>query len=64
MLNLLGCNKDNFLKLIKKMNYEVSEKNNEHYFKYNPTKKSSKKFNKKSEAINNPFEILKGINFN
>ena len=22
MLNLLGCNKDNFLKLIKKMNYK------------------------------------------
>ena len=27
MLNLLGCNKDNFKKLIKKMNYKIIEKN-------------------------------------
>ena len=26
MLNLLGCNKENFVKLIKKMNYKTYEK--------------------------------------
>ena len=26
MLNLLGCNKENFIKLIKKMNYKTYEK--------------------------------------
>ena len=26
MLNLLGCNKENFIKLIQKMNYKISEK--------------------------------------
>ena len=35
MLNLLGCNKENFKKLLKSMNYIVLEKNDETYFKYN-----------------------------
>ena len=64
MLNLLGCNKDNFLKLIQEMGYKTSEKNNEYYFKYKPNKKMNKNFNKKIQAINNPFEVLKNINFN
>ena len=34
MLNLLGCSKNNFIKLIQKMNYKTSEENNEFYFKY------------------------------
>ena len=38
MLNLLGCNKENFKKLIKKMGYKFSEKDNEVYFKYQPQK--------------------------
>ena len=63
MLNLLGCNKDNFLSLIKKMNYKTFEKENEFYFKYSPAKKSVKTFVKKSEPNNNPFGILKTINF-
>ena len=42
MLNLLGCNKDNFLKLIKKMNYKYFEKDKEIYFKYTPQNKSKK----------------------
>jgi ATP-dependent RNA helicase SUPV3L1/SUV3 len=61
MLNLLGCNKDNFKNLIKKMDYKVKEKNNELFFKYSPQKKTKKSFNKK--AINeNPFGILKNLN--
>ena len=63
MLNLLGCNKDNFIKLIKKMNYKTIEKDKEFYFKYMPAKKSDKKYHKKTEIINNPFGVLKNINF-
>ena len=42
MLNLLGCNKENFKKLLKNMNYKVFEKNNDIFFKYNPKKKKKK----------------------
>ena len=43
MLNLLGCNKENFLKLIKKMNYNVSLENDKYFFKYNPIRRINKK---------------------
>ena len=43
MLNLLGCNKDNFKKLIQKMNYKIKEKNEEIFFIYMPQKKIQKK---------------------
>ena len=33
MLNLLGCNKENFIKLVKKMNYKSTEKENKVYFR-------------------------------
>ena len=62
MLNLLGCNKDNFKKLLKIMGYKVFEKNNDIFFKYNPrksSKKVSKKFIKES-----PFKVLKNLNLN
>ena len=32
MLNLLGCSKDNFKKLLKNMNYKIIEKDNEIFF--------------------------------
>ena len=35
MLNLLGCSKENFVKLIEKMNYKSSSDDQEVYFKYN-----------------------------
>ena len=63
MLNLLGCNKENFKKLLKNMNYKVFEKDEDIFFKYNPIKKSNKKF-EKNKARNNPFIVLKNINFN
>ena len=63
MLNLLGCNKDNFLKLIQGMSYKTYEKENEFYFKYFPTKRSVKTFIKKKEPNNNPFGVLKSISF-
>ena len=63
MLNLLGCSKNNFLKLIQKMNYKTFEENNEFYFKYAPIKGKIKKFINKSQETDNPFNILKNINF-
>ncbi len=61
MLNLLGCNKENFLYLIKKMNYKTFERDNNTYFKYTP-KKINK--NNKSKNVNkdNPFNILNELN--
>ena len=63
MLNLLGCNKDNFKKLIRRMNYKVIEKNEDVFFKYKPQKKLKKTFNKKINK-ENPFGILKTLNLN
>ena len=64
MLNLLGCNKDNFKKLIQKMNYKAYDKNNEIYFQYSPKKEKVKKIFKKTNASDSPFKVLKNINFN
>ena len=63
MLNLLGCSKDNFKKLITKMNYKTVEKNNDLYFKYTP-KKNFKKSSNKKQIKENPFGILKNLNLN
>ena len=63
MLNLLGCNKDNFLKLIQKMNYKTYIKNDESYFKYMPTRQKNKRFISKSQVTDNPFNVLKNISF-
>jgi len=61
MLNLLGCSKEKFKKLLIKMNYKVSEKDEEIYFKYNPVKKF-KKNKLKEESKESPFKILKNLN--
>jgi ATP-dependent RNA helicase SUPV3L1/SUV3 len=61
MLNLLGCSKDNFKKLLKKMNYKIFDKDDETYFKYNPIKKFKKDPIKKISS-ENPFKILKNLN--
>ena len=63
MLNLLGCSKDNFKKLLQKMNYKIFEKENETFFKYSPTKKF-KKIATKKISNENPFKILKNLNLN
>ncbi len=62
MLNLLGCSKENFKKLIQKMNYKTYEKNDHIYFKYNP-KKQIKKNIRKAQPSNSPFKVLKNLNF-
>ena len=61
MLNLLGCSKDNFKKLIQKMNYKVIEKNEDFFFKYTPQKKLKKSFDKKT-IKENAFGVLKNLN--
>ena len=63
MLNLLGCSKENFTKLIKKMNYKCFEKNNKLYFKYFPLKNKMLKRDKQYKKNYSPFNILKEINF-
>ena len=63
MLNLLGCSKDSFIKLIQKMNYKTFEKNDETYFKYTPIKKFKKNYKFKSNNKDNPFSVLKQMSF-
>ena len=63
MLNLLGCSKENFKKLLENMNYRVTEKNNEVFFKYAPKKNKNKVFEKKTKK-ESPFGVLKNISFN
>ena len=64
MLNLLGCTKENFLKLIKKMDYSFYQKNEDTYFKYNPIKNFKKSFSSKTKTKENPFSVLKNIKLN
>ncbi len=62
MLNLLGCSKENFNKLLKKMDYKIYEKEKEIFLKYVPSKKKGfKKYDKKNN-LNNPFNILNQLN--
>ena len=60
MLNLLGCNKDNFKQLLRIMNYKVLEKDNQVFFKYMPKKKI--KVTDRKNIKENPFKILKNLN--
>ena len=60
MLNLLGCSKNNFKKLLKNMGYKIFEKENDIFFKYNP-RKNFKKTEKKA-LKENPFGVLKNLN--
>jgi ATP-dependent RNA helicase SUPV3L1/SUV3 len=61
MLNLLGCSKDNFKKLIRNMNYKIIEKDQDTFFKYIPQKNNKKSF-KKTVNKENPFGVLKNLN--
>ena len=58
MLNLLGCNKENFIKLIQKMNYKTYEKENNIYFKYFLNKRIIRKKEIKKDMTDNPFKVL------
>ena len=61
MMNLLGCSKDNFKKLLQKMGYKVFDKEQETFFKYSPIKQF-KKVSSKIVEKENPFKILKNLN--
>ena len=63
MLNLLGCSKENFSKLIQKMNYKTFEKNKDLFFRYMPTKQKIKRYIEKNKTKDNPFNVLKNISF-
>ena len=60
MLNLLGCNKEGFISLLKQMNYKIFEKEKEIFFKYVPMKKNKSK--DKSNFIDSPFKKLEQLN--
>ena len=67
MINLLGCSKDNFIKLLKLMNYKVEkgEKENEIHFRYMPKNTiNKKKLLKKYKKNDNPFNLLTNVNYN
>jgi ATP-dependent RNA helicase SUPV3L1/SUV3 len=67
MINLLGCNKDNFIKLLELMNYKTKkgEKENEIHFRYMQKKtRSNKKIFKKNKKNNSPFRDLTNVNYN
>ncbi len=59
MLNLLGCNKENFKKFIQKMNYKISEKEGNINLKYIPKKIKKER---KKDITDNPFEVLTQLN--
>jgi ATP-dependent RNA helicase SUPV3L1/SUV3 len=67
MINLLGCSKDNFIKLLKLMNYRIEkgEKENEIHFRYMPKNTNNKKkLLKKYKKNDNPFNVLTNLNYN
>ena len=63
MLNLLGCTKDNFKKLLRKMSYKITEKENEVFFKYSTSQVRKTLFNIKI-SNENPFGILTPLHLN
>ena len=60
MLNLLGCSKDNFKKLLNNMGYKIFDKKEETFFIYQPVKKFQKISTKKIFK-ENPFNVLKDL---
>ena len=60
MLNLLGCNKESFIKVIKLMGYKVFDEKDETFFKYKPLKRIKKSLDLKIKK-DNPFEVLKQL---
>ena len=62
MMNLLGCNKENFIKLLNKMSYKTYEKNTDIFFKYIPNKINFKKNKTKLSYSDSPFRKLEELN--
>jgi len=59
MINLIGCNKENFFKLLTLMQYKSKKVKNsdKEFFEYNPKYQKNKKTAKKSNK-NSPFDVL------
>jgi len=64
LMNLLGCTKENFLKLLVLMDYKYKERNKEIFFQYKPFRKKVFEKLKKVNKDDNPFNILNNVNFN
>tara|TARA_Y100000590_G_scaffold418263_1_gene518848 strand:- start:309 stop:2795 length:2487 start_codon:yes stop_codon:yes gene_type:complete len=64
MINLIGCNKENFFKLLKLMNYTSRKMadSKEEFFVYRPKNNKIKKIDKKYNK-NNPFSKLTELRF-
>ncbi len=62
MLNLLGSNKENFIKLLQNMEYKTYKKDKDVYFKYVSNKKNFRKKTKQIDKIDDPFGILSQLN--
>ena len=62
MLNLLGCSKENFKKLLREMDYKIYEKDKEFFIIYSPIKKKKIKKQDKKDYSNNPFGVLNQLN--
>jgi len=61
MMNLLGCTKENFFRLMDLMNYK-KQNSDENIFVYKGSKKE-KKMKKSFKKINNPFKKLESLSF-
>ena len=60
MINLIGCTKENFLELLKLLNYQaIKEKDS---FTYKPEKRSKKNKNIILKNTDNPFKVLSNLN--
>jgi ATP-dependent RNA helicase SUPV3L1/SUV3 len=57
----LGCSKENFIRLVKKMNYKSIEKENKIYLKYLPFKNKEYKNVAKKTNESSPFNVLKEL---
>ena len=64
MINLIGCSKENFFKLLKLMEYipKKVESSKDEYFMYKP-KYISNKINKKNVKKDSPFDKLSELRF-
>ena len=66
MINLIGCNKENFFKLLELMEYKrkITKENNEEFFVYQPKYKRNRerKISKKQKK-SSPFDKLSELRF-
>ena len=66
MINLIGCTKENFIKLLELMQYQLKKMkdNKEDFFIYKPKfRKKKKEKNNKKINKNNPFDKLSELRF-